>query len=283
MKIYDCHIHILDGDEKKEAFLEKMYKAGICGGILFSLSPASFSIMTGPKEASARLENLFCWCDCDKNLFPFFWIDPLEDDALEQVSKAVKMGVRGFKVICDRYYPGDEKAMSVFRSIAASGLPILFHSGILWDGKPSSMYNRPVYFESLLEVEKLKFAMAHIAWPWCDEMLAVYGKFQSSFKRRPDLSCELFIDISRGTPAIYREEALSKVFKIGYPLGNNVFFGSDRTVKNYQTEDVRKVIDDDLEIYRRLDLTEETIERIFSKNLLRFLEKSENSNRKGLK
>lgn len=272
MKIYDGHIHIMDGDEKKEVFPEKVRKAGIHGGILLSLPPASFPALAEAKDASERLENLFDWCSCDKNFFPFFWIDPLEADAHKQVLQAVSMGVKGFKVICDRYYPGDKEPMSVFHAVAEAGKPILFHSGILWDGKASSMYNRPVCFEPLLEIRKLKFALAHISWPWCEEMIAVYGKFQNAFRRRPDLSCELFIDTTPGTPEICRKEVLKKLFKTGYNIEKNVFFGSDAYTTDYPHKFVRKWINKDLSICRSSALSKKTIDGIFSKNLLRFIE-----------
>ena len=63
--------------------------------------------------------------------------------------------------------------MEVFRTISQADRPILFHSGILWDGKPSGPYNHPAGFESLLEVDGLRFCLAHISWPWCDELIAV--------------------------------------------------------------------------------------------------------------
>ena len=74
----------------------------------------------------------------------------------------------------------------------------------MWDGKPSGPYNRPVGFESLLEVQGLRFCMAHVSWPWCDELVAVYGKVLNGYTNRRDLTVEMFVDITPGTPPIYR-------------------------------------------------------------------------------
>jgi hypothetical protein len=103
---------------------------------------------------------------------------------------------------------------------------MLFHSGILYDGRDTSRYNRPAEFECLLDVPGLRFAMAHISWPWCDEMIALYGKFQAAHGSRADVP-ELFIDTTPGTPAIYRRDALTKVFTVGFDVKHNVLFGSD--------------------------------------------------------
>lgn len=76
---------------------------------------------------------------------------------------------------------------------------------------PSSQYNRPSEFEPLLEINGLKFSLAHISWPWCDELIAVYGKFLNAYAGNPDHSVEMFIDITPGTPPIYRQEVLTKL------------------------------------------------------------------------
>jgi len=269
--IIDGHIHIFEKSENQKEFVQRLRLAGIDGGILISLPPVSFSNLGPSGSVAERLENLFSWCRSGTNLFPFYWIDPLEDDALDQVTIAVERGVMGFKVICDRYYPGDERVLPVFIKIAENQRPILFHSGILWDGKPSSMYNRPVEFEVLLEVKGLRFCLAHIAWPWCDELLAVYGKFLRTRTRNPDLSVEMFIDTTPGTPPIYRRQALTNILTVGYDVTRNIIFGSDCNANNYNTERAKEWIARDQTIFRDLGIAEDVMANIFSENLKRFL------------
>ena len=221
----DGHIHIRPGKRDRADFQQRLKAAGVGGGVLISLAPDGFFQGTRRSTAEERLDDLFFWCAAGPDLYPFFWIDPLEADVLGQVALAVERGVVGFKVICDRYYPGHEQAMEVFTAIAQEGCPILFHSGILWDGKPSGSYNRPVGFESLLEVDGLRFCLAHISWPWTDELVAVYGKFLNAYTSRPGLTVEMFVDITPGTPPIYRRDALTRLFTVGYNVAQNVFFG----------------------------------------------------------
>lgn len=216
--IIDGHIHIRPGKPDPDKLLGDLNDVGIDGGLLISLEP-------GIKPAAYRLENLREWTSGHKNFMPFFWIDPLETDALGQVRKAIDSGVAGFKIICDRFYPGDRPCMSICEMAADAGKPVLFHSGILWDGTPSSEYCRPVHFESMLKIDGLRFSLAHIGWPWCDEMIAVFGKFQNFKSRNPGSKNDMFIDMTPGTPLVYRKEVISKLFLTGYDIKRNLVFG----------------------------------------------------------
>lgn len=269
--ILDGHIHILSVKKDRKDFLKRLKKSGVHGGVVISLPPRSFSWVAAPCSTMERLNNLLYWCKSDLDFFPFFWIDPMEKEAMKQMEVAVKRGAAGFKIICNNFFPSHPQALKVMEEIAHRKKPILFHSGILWDGKASSAYNRPAEFEILLEIKGLKFALAHIGWPWCDELLAVYGKFQNAHTLRKDSTVEMFIDISPGTPPIYREGALARLFNIGYDVENNVLFGSDSNVNEYGDEWVREWIKRDNAIYKKLKLSSNIIQKIYSKNLKRFL------------
>lgn len=268
--VLDGHIHIFEGQPDPLGLARRLGEVGIDGSVLTSMAPSSF-LFVQPHSAVERLENLFAWCGTDGRFFPFFWIDPLEDDALDQVRLAVRRGVRGFKAIHNRCFPGDERALAVYRAIAAAGKPILFHSGILWDGQATSKYNRPAEFEALLEVPRLRFALAHISWPWTDECIAVYGKFLSARQLRQGLDVEMFIDLTPGTPVGYRREVLTRLFTTGYDVGNNVLFGSDSHAADASFQWARQWIDRDRSIYADLGLDAATIDGIFGGNLRRFV------------
>ena len=270
MKI-DGHIHLTDGQIEVADFEQKLKAAGFDGGLIISKPPASFPEIGSYSPFSDRLDHLMHFTSAMENLFPFFWIDPIEDDAEEQVNIAVKRGVMGFKVICNNYYPCDERAMKIFQIIAQKQKPLLFHSGILWDGRATSKYNKPVEFECLLEIDQLKFSLAHISWPWCDELIAVYGKFLNAFSLKPDLSCEMFIDLTPGTPAIYRGETLAKLLTVGYDVEDNMIFGTDCFANDYNSKWTKEWVTRDDEIYDALGLPEYMTDKIYGENLRRFL------------
>jgi predicted TIM-barrel fold metal-dependent hydrolase len=269
--ILDGHIHINQAEVNADVLSGKMTAAGVDGGILISLPPAAFVQNWGSKDPATRLDHVLALAAGRPNLYPFYWIDPTEDDALEQIHRAIDKGIRGFKVICNHFYPGDSRAMPVYRAIAETNRPLMFHSGILWDGTCSSKYNRPVEFEAMIDVPKLRFSLAHISWPWVDECLAVYGKFQNALASRKDVSCEMFIDVTPGTPPIYRREALTKIFTIGYNIADNVWFGSDSSSSWYAMDFVPSLIEGDAGIYESIGLDAAARDKVFHTNLLRFL------------
>jgi len=268
--ILDGHIHI-NSEADPNGLQGGMQAAGVSGGVLISEPPACFRVASSGAPAGARLDNLMAWCKGEAEVYPFFWIDPMEEDALGQVARAAERGVAGFKVICSHHYPGDPIAMEVYAEIAHAGRPILFHSGILWDGKPSSGYCRPANFECLLEVPGLRFSLAHISWPWCDELIAVYGKFESARRQRPDLDVEMFVDVTPGTPPIYRRDALTKLLTVGYDIEDNVVFGTDCNTASYSAAWAREWIERDRCIYRDLELSDGTQDNLFCENLRRFI------------
>lgn len=274
--LYDSHIHIVGGLPAKEAFAQQLTEAGVDGGILFSYPPDSFSGAFQTFIGRDRLADLMEWASnksvaaAGKKLYPFYWIDPLEEDAAGQIDRAVEAGVAGFKCICSYFNPGDDCAMRIWERIAQYGKPLKFHSGILYSGGASSQYNRPMLFEPLFDIPHLRFSISHVSWPWCDECLAVYGKWKSN-QACGLTTAELYIDTTPGTPAIYREEVLYKIYHIGYDIENNVTFGTDLR-SDYNIEAAKRMIQHDKEILDRLGVSQQTQEKYFADNTVRFVE-----------
>lgn len=269
--ILDCHIHMNDLNTDKAEFKKNLELAGIDGGIVLSFPPSSFYRNSGAYTPLQRLKSLMELTKDDKYLFPFYWIDPTEKDAADQVDMAIDMGVKGFKVICNTFFPYDPRAMKIYKAIAEKGKPMIFHSGILWDGRASSGFNRPANFEALLEVEGLRFALAHISWPWVDECIAVYGKLLHAVNQEKSSTCEMFIDNTPGTPGALREEALTRLFKVRYGIEDHLMFGVDGETNNYRYKLAREWIDRDNAIYEKLGVNEEAKDLIWYRNLLKFV------------
>ncbi len=270
--ILDGHVHIESAEVEQANLLERMKQAGVSGGIIISLPPQSFTFKGKAGTPEERLANLLEWSKGVETFYPFYWIDPTEDDAERQIDLAIAKGVAGFKVICSHFYPSDKRALKIFELIGEREKPLMFHSGILWGGSGfSSKYNRPVEFEALIEINGLRFSLAHISWPWCDELIAVYGKFQSAYFYDSDYSTEMFVDITPGTPEIYRKDALSKLFTVGYDIEDNVIFGSDCRADDYNVDWVAKWIERDKSILKEVGMGANVIANVQGNTLIRFV------------
>ena len=116
--------------------------------------------------------------------------------------------------------------------------------------------------------------MGHCSWPWYDECIAMYGKFLQGVSNDEN-SPEMFFDITPGTPRIYREDLLTKLFTIGYDVPDNIMFGTDATAHAYnQGNWVADWLKVDDAIYEKLGVTEEIKQKIYADNVMRFLGKT---------
>ncbi|MBR7130769.1 MAG: hypothetical protein IKC82_02105 [Lentisphaeria bacterium] len=253
--IYDGHIHIgVNRPMDPAKFLADSARAGIGGGLVLSPPPVGLPDAHGvdiPAKERMIMTRDFCEA-CGKTFFPCFWIDPIEKDAVSQVKLARQMGMRALKVICSHHAPS--AGLPVYQEAAKYDLPILFHSGILWDGMESGKYNRPCEFECLQEVYGIRFALAHIAWPWTDECVALFGKLQNGC-RNYGRKVDFFIDASPGTPDIYRKQVFRNFAFLGYDLTDRLISGIDSNIHNYNWEWGKYMLEFDRKMFA--DLNEE--------------------------
>ena len=278
MKIFDMHVHARPDGFDPQELLHIMEQAGIDGACIISAPPEehSIDILGGGLPFEARLEAVLNAAkDYKDRIFPILWVHPHEEDVIEKVRVAAAAGIAGFKMICSNYYVYEEASMQLLREIAALNLPVIFHTGILWDGNVSSQYNRPLNWESLLEIDGIRFSMGHCSWPWIDECIALYGKFLNA--RCAGKRVEMFFDITPGTPKIYRRELLTKLYTVGYNVGDNVMFGLDSMADAWKSEWARQWLKLDGEILDELGVGIAYRQKLYADNLLRFLGKTENA------
>ena len=282
----DSHVHTGltasytgSNSTSQHEFLQGLHDAGLDGAVILSVNPLHVSDW----DAEKRMDDAIGFCKGADTLYPFFWINPLESDALDQVDLAIQKGFIGFKMICSNYDPGCSQSMSVLEKIANAGKPVLFHSGICWDGVNSANHNRPGNFEALIEIPKLRFCLAHVSWPWFDECIAVYGKFNNAYFQRPELSCEMFIDVTPGTPRVYRDEVFRHLLCSDYELRYNLLFGTDCNTSHYNVNWAKEWQQRDDALYEKY-IPEDVADfkaHIYGKNALRFMGLSdEKPNRK---
>ena len=275
MEIFDMHVHAENTPPAPENLLRNLALAGVSGCSVISNQPLEMDAVLGT-DFDARLLEVLSWTrGYEDRLVPVLWMHPYEGDIKNKLKKAKEAGVLAIKIICNNFYVGDQKSMDMLEEVAALELPVIFHSGILWDGAPSSLYNRPANWEALLELKKLRFSLAHCSWPWIDECIAVYGKFLNALSKGKDV--EMFVDLTPGTPEIYREELFYKLFSVGYDVPNNVMYGTDCSAGEYRYEWTKKWLSIDTALFDKLHIPPKMRQKIFKGNFMRFLGRSTES------
>lgn len=211
--------------------------------------------------------------ECPDRIYGLAWIEPKHNTPLSDLERIIcEQKYRGFKMIPNGWYPYDQALFPYYEKIAALNVPCLFHSGILFLHTFSSKYCRPVFFEDLFKVERFRFALAHISWPWTDECLALFGQWRS-LKKKMGLTSEMFIDTTPGTPPEYREEALKRL--IAYQARDSLLFGTDHMVS--PGCDFEKLVNgwksgvrNDARIYDNIRNVDDISEHVFYMNSERF-------------
>jgi predicted TIM-barrel fold metal-dependent hydrolase len=276
--ILDGHMHIWSMDYDGDSFYRSLEEAGVDGGCIMSIPPDGY--MPTELNFKERISSVLELTGGKENLYPFFFLDPTEKDARDQVEYALDAGIKGFKIICYSFYPADPRAIKLYRRIGEAKKPILFHSGILYNKAVSADYCRPFRWEPLSELDEITFALAHVSWPWCDECIAVYGKSRwlSRYRERNGItsSYNMYIDLTPGTPPIYRKDVLEKLTTLYEDtLSKHIIFGTDNSVNKYKPDYTREIMDRDNGIYDELEVSIEFRSNIYSRNLLNFLRPGE--------
>ncbi|MGE5450775.1 MAG: amidohydrolase family protein [Acidobacteriota bacterium] len=221
--IIDAHVHC-SGQENTSDVLKAMDEAEIDISVLLApfLSPGySLDDAASLRRGNAHLGKLVR--GHGDRLVGFAVVDPRSPQAAQDLRQAVEeFGLRGVKMVPTGWYPYDREVQPVFEEAQELKLPILFHSGIFIDGR-SGRFCRPTYFEALRDYPDLRITLAHLAWPWTDEAIAV-GLIDRIHGVPPNDVMFRF-DISFGPPPVYRREVLNKALAV---LGSELLqFGSD--------------------------------------------------------
>jgi uncharacterized protein len=222
--IVDAHLHC-SGQERSRDVIRSLDEAGVDRAVLlapFLSEPYKLTDRDSLVSANRYLSRLVR--DHPDRLSGFAVLNPLSPHAPDDLLEAVeKLGLVGLKLVPSGWFPYDDCAHRLYASAAELDIPILFHSGIFIDGR-SGRFCRPAFYESVRDHPKLRVALAHLGWPWCDEANAV-GVIDLINGVDPD-RCQIRFDISFGPPPIYRREVLERALSV---LGPGLLqFGSDR-------------------------------------------------------
>ncbi len=261
----DVHVHSRGGEDGNK-ILKALDEVGLERIVLIS-RPPHWSFITqqaDPVGHQAVIDDIARMVAPDPSrLLGFAWIEPSLADAEQAVDYALgEKQLRGVKMIPHFWYPDDPRAQACYRRIESYRAPMLFHSGILWWRGNTSKYCRPVEYEIMMEYPGIRFALAHMSWPWTDESISVCQKFRYM---QPEFGDEwtCFLDITTGAPRIHKVNALRTALAL---LGDShILYGSD-CADPENPNAYRRNLQPDHDMLREAGASDETIDRVFRQN-----------------
>ena len=256
MRIVDCHVH-LKGEPDAAAVLKRMDANGVAR--LLVLSECERTSLAKTRENLLRAKKL---CDAAPDrLSCLAWVNPTLAGVGDLAAEALeKLGFAGLKIIPDHWFAYEERLEPFWARMDGLNARILFHTGILYGFEDGSRFCHPVYLEKLLHYPRIRFAMAHISWPWCEDCLAVMGRMRAAAGYKAE-GWQSYVDLTPGTPKHIRKQAIANA--VSFCGVERILYGTDDTLPSelsYQ----KQILDGDLAIFSELGLTPAQKERILS-------------------
>jgi predicted TIM-barrel fold metal-dependent hydrolase len=158
-------------------------------------------------------------------LIPFVSVDPMRGDAaLAELDALIATGnVRGFKLHppLQAFFPNDRRIYPVYETLAATRLPVIFHTGHSGIGSGQRggggirlKYGDPMLLDDVaVDFPDLPIVMAHPSFPWQDAAISVC-------LHKPNV----FIDLSGWSPKYFPPTLVHYANTL---LREKMLFGSD--------------------------------------------------------
>ena len=160
-----------------------------------------------------------------KTFIGFGSVDPWKGNAaIDEVKRCADMGLRGmkFQQATQAFNPTNSRFFPIYEACVRLKLPVIFHTGTtaIGAGTPGGRglvleYCRPIPYidEIAARYPELRIIMAHPAWPWHDDQLAVVRH-----------KGNVYMDLSGWAPKYFPAEL---VHNINTLLQDKAMFGSD--------------------------------------------------------
>lgn len=257
MRITDCHFH-LNGTCDPADLLRGMDANGVDRILLLSENERNSFYET-------RRKILYC-AEVAKaapdRISPMAWVEPTIPGMADLVEEAfTDLNYVGVKIIPDHWFVFEERLEPFWERMNALAAPILFHTGILYAHDDGSRFCQPLWLEKLMHYPRIKFVMAHLSWPWCEEHLAVMGRMRDAAEHG-GWEWQSYSDITVGTPPHIHKQALANAVDFVGP--DHIMWGSDTAMPGENMGNQAFRLKYDVALLEELWLATEQIQRIMS-------------------
>jgi predicted TIM-barrel fold metal-dependent hydrolase len=242
-----------------ETFLLELDVSGLDRAVLLPIDCTS--TRGAPIWSNEQIAEL---CRMSERFIGFASVDPHQPDAPAKLKCAIEdLGLRGLKLApgIQEFYPNDPVLYALYEKAQELGIPILFHAGMTWEPRAKAEYGRPIYFEDVAyDFPELRIVLAHLAWPWVLEAVALALKYPNVYLDTSALYFDnpkdfIHFAMAEQVPVTVWERSLRK----------QLVFGS-----NYPRVEIKNMA----AAVRSLGLSQGCLELVFRGNAERFLGKA---------
>ena len=231
LPIVDVHTHTSgqDADGPASAVVRCLDACGVEQAFLFApLLQVHGLQLTDEHWDDIRRHNdyiaHFCAADPDR-LLAFAVLNPNPGLARGDLDAAVELmveearrcyhelGIRGVKMIPDRWSVDDARVEPLLQELAGLGMYVAFHCGIFLDER-SSTYCRPALYEGVHRVPGFHGHLAHLGWPWVDECIATLAMETFHAGSGGGDRWQLKADLSFGCPPDWQVESVCRAMNM---------------------------------------------------------------------
>jgi hypothetical protein len=159
-----------------ETFLLELDAAGLDKAVVLPIdATTALNVTVYNNDQIAEL------CALSSRLVGFASVDPHRPNAVNELERAVReLGLKGLKLApaMQRFYPDDPMLHSLYKKANELRIPVLFHAGMSWEPGSRLIYGQPLRFEEVaVNYPELPIVLAHLAWPWVTEAVALALKY----------------------------------------------------------------------------------------------------------
>ncbi len=119
-------------------------------------------------------------------------IDPMSPDALDEIDKAIGLGLVGVTVspMCQGFHPTHSAALRIYEHCNQHGLPLFISPLGLATAQTMMDFGRPVAWDEVArDFETLTIVVGGLGFPWVDECLMLIGKHPRVFADISGIAC----------------------------------------------------------------------------------------------